>query len=256
MTGLNRRQGPLACFAVALAASTSLRLPVASGQTAKWCASRAEHAQRLRLAHKLLEARAELRACMDISCPPLVRTDCSNLLEEVEDAIPSVVIRSDGAPQNVVNDGSVTVDGKHASNSVRLAAPETPLLLTQASTPPAPPVAGPQLSSVRVGAWVSAGLALAAFGTSTYLAADTMSELASLRPSCQGSCRSAAMDQVWAKLVIVDVSLLSALVATGVAVWLFAAREEVADGRSNEPLGRIGISPGPRGITIEWERRF
>ncbi len=59
---------------------------------------------------KLLEARAALKECLQSSCPPSTRDDCSGFLADVNTRMPTVVLVATigGAPAVAV---SVTVDG-------------------------------------------------------------------------------------------------------------------------------------------------
>ncbi len=50
------------------------------------CVNAASKSQQFRDAHKLVEARAELRQCVAAQCPAVVRDDCTNWLGDVERA--------------------------------------------------------------------------------------------------------------------------------------------------------------------------
>ena len=56
------------------------------------CLDAASKAQSLRDAHKLVEAREQLRACAAARCPAVVQNDCATWLVEVERALPTVVL--------------------------------------------------------------------------------------------------------------------------------------------------------------------
>jgi hypothetical protein len=58
------------------------------------CASAGERGQRERNARKLLEAREDFRACRVASCPVQVRADCEKWFGELEEEIPSIVLRA------------------------------------------------------------------------------------------------------------------------------------------------------------------
>ncbi len=76
------------------------------------CLDAAAKGQTLRNAHKLVEAREQLRACAAAACPAAVQSDCANWLAEVEKALPSVVVTAkDGAGADLV-DVKVSVDGQ------------------------------------------------------------------------------------------------------------------------------------------------
>jgi hypothetical protein len=58
------------------------------------CVAAASSAQDLRAAGKLRDARASLLTCSRPTCNAVVRTDCERWLKEVEDQLPSVIIRA------------------------------------------------------------------------------------------------------------------------------------------------------------------
>lgn len=55
------------------------------------CVAAYEKAQEEKVDGRLRAARAQLRTCVQASCPAIVRTDCVKWLEEVEAALPTVV---------------------------------------------------------------------------------------------------------------------------------------------------------------------
>jgi hypothetical protein len=59
----------------------------------------------------LLAARTQLLLCADESCPAIVRRSCGEWLMELEQRIPSVVVRVDEPGQSDVSDASVQIDG-------------------------------------------------------------------------------------------------------------------------------------------------
>jgi hypothetical protein len=76
------------------------------------CLGAASKGQRLRDAHKLVEAREQFRVCAAAQCPSVVQVDCAGWLESVEKLIPSVVLSAkNGAAEDLV-DVKVSVDGQ------------------------------------------------------------------------------------------------------------------------------------------------
>ncbi|MGD0527039.1 MAG: hypothetical protein ABSE49_17980 [Polyangiaceae bacterium] len=76
------------------------------------CFDAASQGQTLRDAHKLLQARDQLRICASQSCPAQVQKDCSSWLDAVEQGLPTVVISAkDGSGKDLI-DVAVTVDGQ------------------------------------------------------------------------------------------------------------------------------------------------
>src|SRR5262245_14627473 len=61
---------------------------------------------------RLLQARKQLRQCLDPACPEKLRPDCSQWLEETEARIPTVLLafrRADGTP---IVKAKVLIDGE------------------------------------------------------------------------------------------------------------------------------------------------
>jgi hypothetical protein len=84
--------------------------PAAVDQAA--CLDAVSKGQRLRTAHKLVEAREHFRVCARAECPAVVQSDCTNWMGEMEARLPGVVLSAkDGAGRDVV-DVKVSVDGQ------------------------------------------------------------------------------------------------------------------------------------------------
>jgi hypothetical protein len=75
------------------------------------CLDAASKAQSLRDAHKLVEAREQLRACAAARCPAVVQNDCATWLVEVERALPTVVLAAKNTAGADLVDVRVSVDG-------------------------------------------------------------------------------------------------------------------------------------------------
>ena len=75
---------------VALGASATLATTAALADDKAACLSASQQAQNLRDAHKLVEARAQLRVCARKECPAVVQRDCLTWLGEVERSLPTV----------------------------------------------------------------------------------------------------------------------------------------------------------------------
>ena len=82
------------------------------------CINSFERSQSLREDGMLLEARDALRTCSDAACPDFARTRCISWLDEVETAIPTVVVSAKGPDGGDVLAVRVTVDGKVAAESL------------------------------------------------------------------------------------------------------------------------------------------
>jgi hypothetical protein len=75
------------------------------------CLNQHEQAQLSRNEGRLLEARAKLLLCSLASCPPAIRADCVDWIEQVNRSLPSVVVTARAHGQDVAN-VQVFVDDK------------------------------------------------------------------------------------------------------------------------------------------------
>jgi hypothetical protein len=118
LTGIAVRfasRSALACFIALLPASRALAAE--SDDVLEACASAAERGQVARHKGKLLEARAEFRRCDATECPAVVRTDCARWNAEVEEEMPSVVLRArDARGRDVIDVRISTSEGTIANH--------------------------------------------------------------------------------------------------------------------------------------------
>jgi hypothetical protein len=82
------------------------------------CLSAAERAQELRNAGKLRATKEQLAVCTSRSCPASVRSDCARWYEEVERAMPTVVLGARDWQGHDRNDVKVSVDGSPLVSSL------------------------------------------------------------------------------------------------------------------------------------------
>jgi hypothetical protein len=82
------------------------------------CITAFEGAQTLREQGKLLATRRALETCSQARCPDFARSRCIGWLQEVEAAIPSVVIRAKGPDGQDTSAVRVSVDGKLVTESL------------------------------------------------------------------------------------------------------------------------------------------
>jgi hypothetical protein len=101
------RTAALAAIALAVAAWSG----EAAAQDKAACLDAASSAQKLRSAHSLVEARAQLRVCSSASCPAAVQTDCVGWLADVERSLPTVVVGAKNRAGTDLFDVKVSVDG-------------------------------------------------------------------------------------------------------------------------------------------------
>ncbi|MGD0525384.1 MAG: hypothetical protein ABSE49_09585 [Polyangiaceae bacterium] len=76
------------------------------------CVDANTQGQNLRRDGKLAAARAQLRACAASTCPAIVRNDCTQRLDEVERAQPTIVFEVKDASGGDVIDVRVSLDGQ------------------------------------------------------------------------------------------------------------------------------------------------
>jgi hypothetical protein len=103
---------PRSCVLVALAVPTLLLAGAASAQEKTACMVAADNGQDLRDAHKPLEARQQFRICAATTCPKVVQDDCTRWLEDIEAAVPSVVVTAKSDAGVDLVDVTVSVDGQ------------------------------------------------------------------------------------------------------------------------------------------------
>jgi hypothetical protein len=215
-------------------------------------------AQSARKGGSLLAARRQLEMCTDAACPGMIRRDCAEWLEQVNKALPSVVlVARDEAGHDLlgatatVDGGPVRIDGrtvlldpgKHVVR-VRTAAGEqheeaivlaegehdraVVVVFPSAVAPPAPQgpaPAEPQPASegarrVPVASWVLGGLGVVALGLSGAFAIRGASDRTSL--GCDRGCGNGQYDSVNREFIVADVALVAGVALLGAAavVWL------------------------------------
>jgi hypothetical protein len=76
------------------------------------CVDANTHAQALRRFGKLGAARDKLRLCADASCPSLVRDDCTQLLDDLDRAQPTIVFDAKDELDHDLTDVKVQMDGR------------------------------------------------------------------------------------------------------------------------------------------------
>jgi hypothetical protein len=101
---------------VALALTTVAPSVLADDKTE--CLDAYEKAQRVRQESKLRESKKQLAVCARDACPTSIRKDCGRWLDEVEQAMPSVILRATDANGADLRDVSVTMDGESIASSI------------------------------------------------------------------------------------------------------------------------------------------
>jgi hypothetical protein len=105
--------GAIGVCALLLASS---RVASAADQAA--CLSASSQGQTLRDAHKLIEAREQLRVCAAASCPAVVQKDCTMWLDDIEKMLPTVVLSAKDGNGSELSDVRVSENGKVIATSL------------------------------------------------------------------------------------------------------------------------------------------
>lgn len=246
-------------LAVALAALATSTSTTASADEVDRCVAASEKGQKERRAGNLAEARTAFLQCAADRCPSVVRAACAEWLDQVNAALPSIIVAVTDAAHHDIVDARISVDGKPValgravqldpgphviaveaegfpSSSQSIVARESeknrpvPFTLTRKSSEPPP--AGrrvetpPEKGSVPTITWVTGGLSLAAFASfagfglrGRFLAAD-------LRDTCAPNCAEDARASAKTSYVIADISLVAAVILGGVSLYTYLKRRD------------------------------
>lgn len=113
--GTVRRGIMIASIAAAHASTSSaVRADVTKAQ----CAQADVAAQDLRREGRMSAARESLRKCADLSCPGIVRDDCTRRLDELDKAQPTIVFEAKDNAGKDLTAVKVTMDGKPLADSL------------------------------------------------------------------------------------------------------------------------------------------
>ncbi|MDB4934609.1 MAG: hypothetical protein JWP87_1581 [Labilithrix sp.] len=105
-------------FGVALGISLgAASLAHAAPQTVA-CITAFDDGQRLRAEHHLLAARERLLVCARTECPSEIRSDCANVLREVDLATPSIVLGASDGDGHDVTDVHVDLGGRRIAEQL------------------------------------------------------------------------------------------------------------------------------------------
>lgn len=202
-------------------------------------------------AGKLLDAKQEFLACAANTCPYLVEAKCAELLAEVDQRIPTVVLDVRDQNDRDLSRVKVLVDGKLLSESLdgrsipldpgshrfRFESPgfrplERTFLLREGehsrridvkldSIRKKSPERDPKPTTTSGGLpwtfWALGGLGVVGLGAGSYFFFDGRSDVNALRDSCAPSCAESDVDDARAKIRTADVFLGVGVVALGVA---------------------------------------
>jgi len=275
------------CLELAAALTlTSLPAAAADADVKRECIDASTAGQTSRDAGQLLEARLQLLTCARDACPPVVRSSCSRWLSDVEEQIPSVVIRAADAAHVDITEGTATIDGNAApldgkpisldpgphlvvvdarngtrlEKKVLLAAGEKSRLIelrAEPHTATAPRLlthtAGSPGSGTMIGPWVLGGTSLLALGSFTYFALNAKKELNELQATCSPHCQPSAATSGKRDAVIADVSLgVSVAALAGALTWAILA----GSSEEHEASNQLSVAPSQHGGLATWRSTF
>jgi hypothetical protein len=103
--------------------------------------------------------------------------------------------------------------------------------------------------------WTFVGVSLTALGVFAYLGGTGLYAAHSADVSCGSQCPPSRFDDASSRFLGADISLGVALAAAGVSAWFFLTARD-GDVKSASRVGRWTVSPGPRGIAVQWGRAF
>jgi hypothetical protein len=218
------------------------------------CIASSDRAQVLRREGKLLDARRELLACAESSCPGLVQKECSQWMTEVMAQLPSVVFGARDAAGRDLLDVRVTVDGvkvadrldgratemdpgAHALRFERSGAPpvdeqvliregEKNRIVTVTVGEPAPPPPAPRPEAPKAAAapvpaatWIFGGLGVALLGGAIAVDLSAFDEA-----GCKPHCSRAHVDSIKVKSYLAGGLGIAGALSLGAAAYFFFAR--------------------------------
>jgi hypothetical protein len=207
---------------VAFAATVGLATarPARADDTVRACIDASTAGQTLRQQGHLLDARSQMIACARDACPGVVRSHCVRWLGEIDNRIPSIVVRGQDAAGRDLVDARVVIDGRPGKMD-GLAVPLDPgehvvalesragreeerviLIEGEASRlvmlrvggnvrPPPPDVSSSRGTRVPLGAWILGGAGVAALGVGTYFGIAAEDQLQDLKSQCSPNCTQA-----------------------------------------------------------------
>jgi hypothetical protein len=276
-------------WAAALIGSVSH--PALAADVKKACVDASTEGQTSRDAGELLNARDQFVICSRDACPAVVRSSCASWLGEVEQQLPSIVIRAADASNADITDGNATVDGVkyplngkpipldpgkhvvvvdteqgvHLEKKLLLAAGEKSRLIELQVPAPAEPEGskttdtGPKRKSessagVPTGAWVLGGLGVVALGSFGYFALSAKSELGELEDTCSPGCSDEQTKTGRNKALIADISLGVGVAAlAGAVTWTLLSGSSEEEPKSS---AKLLLAPSPHGGYAALSGRF
>lgn len=243
-----------------LALPILLHAAPASASDAAACETLSTTAQRQRMSHALVAARASLLACAQPECPSIIRRDCERWLAEVDALMPTVVPAPRDAQGRDLVDVRVEVDGTPRAPRIDgIAMPIDPgphvfrfvyedrifeetivvregekgrlltVTLTRPETAPSRPLVDPikepnnEQTPSRAAFYVTAGAGVAALATSGIFGLLGLSDYSRVQDSCGASrsCSSSDLSSTRTKFLVADVALGIGVISLATAAYLY-----------------------------------
>lgn len=256
-----------------LAVTCALSAPshAADAPSKEQCFDAHERGQSTRKAGKIREAREHFTVCAHEKCPKLVRTDCTQRLEDTKDAVPTLLLKAKEANGSYLSDFKITIDGQPAPPSatdgsiamdtgqytVRMELPdgrfvEKQITLSEGQKlewigelnapktpepPPPEPVPEPEAKTSPL-VYVLGGVAvvgLGGFAAFGLMGNGKQSDLDACKPNCERD----DVDAMRSNYLFADISLGVALVAGGTAAYVYFSDKK----KGKETASYMGASP-------------
>lgn len=262
--------------------------------TIKACVNAYGSAQEFHRKDDLLKARQAMLICAGRACPAIIQNDCTTWLNQLAEAIPSVVLEAKLDDDNVF-DVSVSMDGAPIASQLdgkpieinpglhsfvferRGNTPIERKIIVAARTksqvivavwksavpaPLAAPAAAQTggespLQTVRpvpALVYVLGGVAVAALGTSAVLGLTSEATENNLKSHCAPTCQASEVNSLRSRFIGADVALGAGAVAAVGGIAVFLARPERP---AHAPgLTAVMLAPASGGGALEWTGSF
>jgi hypothetical protein len=272
-----KRRGTSAVLVGALATAVAPEAHATGDDIVRECIDASTRGQTLRQQGHLLGAREQMIQCARDACPSVVRSHCMRWLGDIDERIPSIIVRAQDAGGVDLVDARVVIDGRPGKldgRAVQLdpgehivavvrdgARREERLILVEGEASrlvmlrlppaaPAPRAVQPEVQPayerrIPLATWVLGGVGVAALGTATYFGVAAKAQLDDLNASCTPHCTDAQTRPGRADALAFDVLLAAGGAAVGAAVvWALAFPTS------------IELRPTARGATAAWTLRY
>ena len=264
------RPGWLVALGVVLGLATIS--PARASDAVRACIDASTAGQTLRQQGRLLEARDRMIVCAQDACPTVVRSHCARWLGEIDNRIPSVIVRVQDPRDTDVLDARLAIDGKprpldgravpldpgqhlvaidrgaqHQEERVILVEGEASRLVMLRLGSGAAVVALPEAPSSRrathvpLGAWILGATGIATLGVATYFGLAANQQLQDLKSSCSPHCTDAQTRPGRADSVVFDTLLGVGGAGLAVAV-VWALAFPAASGVAVQPVARGAVA--------------